>query len=69
MSGQLNGVRAKLTKAGPDALYVHCSCHALDLILQEAARKVKLIAYALNFVQEASVATIKSLKQTTLCRN
>lgn len=38
MSGCVSGVQAKLKAQCPDSLYVHCSSHALDLVLQEVAR-------------------------------
>ena len=37
MSGRIHGVQAKLKAANPGSLYIHCSNHALDLVLQEAA--------------------------------
>ena len=49
MSSQRNDERAKLKEACLDALYVHCRSHALNLVLQEAERKVKLIVDASNF--------------------
>lgn len=56
MSGHFRGVQAKLKEQTPTALYVHYSNHALDLILQEPARDVTLVADMLNFVQSLSVA-------------
>lgn len=50
MSGRFAGARAKLKAQCPTALYVHCSNHALDLILQEVAREVRLVADTLSFV-------------------
>ncbi len=44
LSGHLNGFQAKLKAECPGSLYVHCSNHTLDLILQEATREVRLIA-------------------------
>ncbi len=35
----------------PGCLYVHCSNHALDLVLQKAARELRLAANTLHFVQ------------------
>ncbi len=62
MSGRVNGVQAKLKEECPDSLYVHCSNHALDLVLQEVARDVRLIADTLNFVQGVSIVLRESSK-------
>ena len=50
MSGRVSGVQEKLKAQCPDSLYVQGSNHALDLVLQEVARDVRLIADTLNFV-------------------
>ena len=44
MSGPQNGVRAKLKEVCSDALYVHCSKHALDFVSQEAAGNLKSLS-------------------------
>ena len=60
MSSELNGVRASSKEACPNALYVHCSCHALNPVLPEAAKSVLLIIiHALYFVQGVSVAIVE----------
>ena len=69
MSGQFNGVRAKLKDLCADSLYIHCSNHALDLILQEAAKEVRFIADTLNFVQGVSVVFTQSAKRKSLFRS
>lgn len=51
MSGCFSGVQAWLKELNPHSLYVHCSNHSLDLILQEVAYEVSLVADTLNFVQ------------------
>ena len=35
MSGHLNGVQANFRKEAPHAVYVHCSSHALNLVLRK----------------------------------
>lgn len=60
MSGCYNGVRAKLKALCPGSLYIHCSNHALDLILQDVVKEVRLIADALNFVQSVAVVIRES---------
>ncbi|KAI4804327.1 hypothetical protein KUCAC02_025958 [Chaenocephalus aceratus] len=51
MSGRISGVQAKLKEQCPSALYVHCSNHALDLVLQEVVREVRVVADTFNFVR------------------
>ncbi|KAF4116992.1 hypothetical protein G5714_001545 [Onychostoma macrolepis] len=55
MSGRFNGVQAKLKEVCPDSVFVHCTNHSLDLVLQEVAREVRLVADTLNFVREVTV--------------
>ena len=69
MSGHISGVQARLKAECPESLYVHCSNHALDLVLQEVAREVRLIADTLNFVQGVSVVIRESPKRTQLFRS
>ncbi|XP_035981311.1 uncharacterized protein LOC118556868 [Fundulus heteroclitus] len=66
MSGRINGVQVKLKAECPGSLYVHCSNHALDLVLQVVSREVSLIADTLNFVQGASVVISESAKRKKL---
>ena len=66
MSGRINGVQAKLKAANPGSLYTHCSNHALDLVLQEAAKEVRIIADALNFFRSVSVIITQSPKRKCL---
>ena len=66
MSGRLSGVQARLNEKCPDALYVHCANHSLDLVLQEVARDVRLITDALSFVREASNTIRESSKRRAL---
>lgn len=66
MSRHVNGVQAKLKAQCPDSLYIHCSNHTLDLVLQEVARDVKLNADTLNFVQGVSAVLRESSKRKQL---
>ena len=43
MSGKHRGVQAILKQDCPGALYVHCSNHSLDLVLQEVASTALLV--------------------------
>ena len=37
MSGAVNGVQAKIKKHFPDAQYIHCYAHQLNLVMEKAA--------------------------------
>jgi len=37
MSGELNGVQAKVKEHAPDAIFIHCYAHRLNLVLSQAA--------------------------------
>ncbi len=66
MSGRFSGVQAWLKKTCPESLFVHCANHSLDLVLQEAAREVGLIADSVNFVQGVAVVIRESAKRKDL---
>ncbi|KAI7802952.1 putative zinc finger MYM-type protein 1-like, partial [Triplophysa rosa] len=66
MSGRFLGVQAFLRKLCPGSLFVHCANHSLDLVLQETAREVGLIADSVNFVQGVAVVISESAKRKEL---
>ncbi|CAM4725041.1 unnamed protein product [Leuciscus chuanchicus] len=66
MSGRFNGVQAKLKEVCPDSVFVHCTNHSLDLVLQEVAREGRLVADTLNFVREVTVIINDSAKRKAL---
>ena len=37
MSSELKGVQAKVKEHAPDAIFIHCYAHRLNLILSQAA--------------------------------
>ena len=41
MSGQLNGLQARVREAYPHALFIHCCGHALNLVLAQAVSSTK----------------------------
>ena len=47
-------------------MFVHCANHSLDLVLQEVAKEVRLVADTLNFVREVTVVINDSAKRKTL---
>ncbi|KAL2099389.1 hypothetical protein ACEWY4_005869 [Coilia grayii] len=54
LSGCFSGVQAQVKEFCPQSMYVHCGNHALDLVLQEVAAEVSLVADTLNFVRNIS---------------
>ncbi|KAL7406535.1 hypothetical protein ABVT39_021783 [Epinephelus coioides] len=66
MSGRFMGVHARLKETCPDSMFVHCANHSLDLVLQEVAKEVRLVADTLNFVREVTVVINESAKRKTL---
>ncbi|KAJ8346426.1 hypothetical protein SKAU_G00278270 [Synaphobranchus kaupii] len=66
MSGRFMGVQARLKEVCPDSVYVHCTNHSLDLVLQEVAREVRLVTDTLNFVQEVTATINESAKRKAL---
>jgi hypothetical protein len=66
MPGRFSGVQARLKELCPESLFVHCANHSLDLVLQEAAREVSLIADTMTFVQGIAVVIRESSKRKEL---
>ena len=66
MSGRISGLQKRLTDVCEGALYVHCSNHSLDLVLQEVCRDVRLVADSLNFVREVTNVIRESSKRGSL---
>lgn len=54
MSGRISGVQARIGRMQPQAVYVHCSNHALDLALTEQARAVSLVSDVMVLVRDVS---------------
>ena len=69
MSGIHRGVQARLKQRNPSALYVPCSNHSLDLVLQEASREVLTVAGCLQFVKDAANTINESAKRTSMYKS
>ncbi|XP_025084928.1 zinc finger MYM-type protein 1-like [Pomacea canaliculata] len=50
--GHISGVAKRFRDEVPSAISVHCLAHSVNLVLQETARKTKIIRDALDFAQE-----------------
>ena len=69
ISGRLQGVQAILHKKCPEAIYIHCANHSLDLISQEVLKDIKLNADASAFVRETSNIIRESSKRRVLYKS
>lgn len=65
-SGCFTGVQARLKELCTQSMYVHCNNHALDLVLQEVACEVSLVADTLNFVSGVAAVIGESPKRKQL---
>jgi len=53
MAGRFRGVQARIAEEVPEALYLHCANHSLNLALQDIAKMEVLFRNALSVVHEA----------------
>ena len=44
MSGRLSGVQARIRKLCPQAIYMHCFAHRLDLVLVDCSKNVEFFS-------------------------
>lgn len=66
MSGHLNGLQKLLSDDQPKSIFVHCSNHSLDLVIQEVAKKCELISNSISLVKDVSNAILESSKRKTI---
>ena len=50
MSGIRNGVQALMKSEVPEALYVHCLAHNLNLVLKDVTNKSELVRNVMDFI-------------------
>ena len=51
MSGVYNGVQAVITRMVPNAPYVHCADHSLNLVLNDSVKYVEIIRNVYDFLE------------------
>jgi hypothetical protein len=68
MSGAFSVVQAKIRTLQPKVLYVHCTAHALNLVLQETACEVPTIQDGLQYLYHAAVLLGRSARKAVLER-
>jgi len=64
MSGNTNGVSARIMQLEKRAVYVHCCAHSLSLTLQDSSRSCPAVRDALDFVREVVNFVQASPKRT-----
>lgn len=69
MSGHLNGLQKLMSDDQPKSIYVHCSNHSLDLVIQEIAKKCELISNSISLVKDVSNAILESSKRKAIFSN
>ena len=68
MSGRLSGVQARISADYPNALYIHCFCHSLNLAVQDVSQKIELIRNTLDTILELSNLICYSSKREARVR-
>ena len=66
MSGIRNGVQALFKKEVPQALYVHCLTHSLNLCLKDVTNNCELIRDVMSFIYDLAQLFKLSPKRLTL---
>ena len=69
MSGHLSGVAARIQKDQPQAFYVHCVAHSLNLCLQDCGQNCKVVREALAVTTEIAAIIRASPKCLAQFRN
>ena len=82
MSGVYSGVQSRILEKVPNALYVHCVAHNLNLVLNDAVSQVQEVSQFFNVIQRiytffsgsikrwdilASFTTVSNVKLKALC--
>jgi len=55
MHGHINGVQALFKKEVPQALYIHCANHRLNLVLVDVTKNIEQVEVLFNFLQKLYV--------------
>ena len=63
MSERFDGVQAKLKAKNPHSVHIHCCNHAIDLVVEEAAKEVRIVTDSLGFIKSVSIVVAQSPKR------
>lgn len=66
MASSLNGVQAKIREKIPEAIFMHCYAHKLNLVLSQSARSIPECQVFFKTVEGLSSFFNKSTKRTKL---
>jgi hypothetical protein len=66
MSGELNGLQSKIKSTAPQALFIHCYAHRLNLVLQDAVGEIQEVKIFFATLSGISVFFSKSTKRTNV---
>ncbi|XP_034252952.1 uncharacterized protein LOC117652274 [Thrips palmi] len=69
MAGHLNGVQKLICDELPKSIFIHCSNHSLDLVLQELARQCDMFGDTLVLIKDVSKAILESGKRKAMYAN
>lgn len=69
MSGIYNGVQAEILKVSPNAFYVHCAAHNLNLVLNDSVKNVEEIRNFYDLVEIVYVFFGESIKRWALLQS
>lgn len=69
MSGIYNGVQAEILKVSPNAYYVHCAAHNLNLVLNDSVKNVVEIRNFYDLVESVYVFFGHSIKRWALLQS
>lgn len=61
--------KKKITEIQSKSIYIHCSNHSLDLVLQKTAHSCDMVGDALSTVKDVSKITLYSAKQKSIYAN
>ena len=69
MQGKTKGVAARIQQEVPSAIHVHCLAHCVNLCLQDASRKSRIVRDALDLTGELTSFVRNSPKTTATLRS
>ena len=65
MRGEFNGLQALVSKACPQAYYIHCVAHRLQLALVAAAKDVNHVHHFFNKLSLLSMLSVHHVREMT----
>jgi hypothetical protein len=64
MGGEHNGLQKKIKSIAPQALFIHCYAHKLNLVLQDSCKQIRECRIFFSNVSGFSAFFTKSTKRT-----